>query len=633
MRKIILFLLLITSFISNAQNAQDIIDGLKKELQTKPDEKRETEIFSDLIWQYRGINTDSAIVYGEKALGKKIIFKDSTLLGQTYSNIGAVYLSISKIDIAKKNYLKAYEIRKIQKDKAAMARISANLGGIYNFEHNNVKALKHFLESVAFFESINNQELVATTYSNMSNIFIEQKDYNKALLYAKKAIDIFEKGVKSQNLCYSYGALGNCYLAKNDTLNAKIAYEKGIKAAKEIGNKAAVSKIYVSLSSLSLNDKKNIKVDSIMNLADEYGKNIKLQTKNSYYILTKGENLLNNKEYLKAKAEFLIAKKNYSKDKDNKALLETYRFLLITNNKLSLKDSVDFYINEYALLQDKVINNKTAKINSELETKYQTAKKEQEISKKNNQIIIASIVALSFLLLGFLLYKNQKTKNQQQKQESELKEALLKIEAENQLQEQRMGISKELHDNIGSQLTFVISSIDTLKQNYPSTNEKIDSQLENINAFTKNTITELRDTVWIMNTKDIDANALKERLLENIERAKMSNPNINFKVNISDFSIDNSQIALNLYRTIQEAVNNALKYAKASEIEVSIHEKENKILALVVDNGLGFDLETAKKGNGLKNMKKRVQVCKGNFEITSQENFGTTINIEIPKYT
>lgn len=249
-------------------------------------------------------------------------------------------------------------------------------------------------------------------------------------------------------------------------------------------------------------------------------------------------------------------------------------------------DSSILYFNKFNLLKEKLQKNSILKSTAELETKYQTSKKEQLIQKQqtdakqqNLYFVIVSLIGLLAIVLGYFFYKQQKTKNEQQKQESALKETLLKIEAENQLQVQRLGISKELHDNIGSQLTFVISSIDTLKQNYPSTNDKIDSQLENINAFTKNTITELRDTVWVMNTKDINGDALKERLQDNMERAKITYENINFKIDIDTFSIDNSVMALNLFRTIQEAINNALKYANATEIAIAIHKKDNQIEA------------------------------------------------------
>ena len=76
---------------------------------------------------------------------------------------------------------------------------------------------------------------------------------------------------------------------------------------------------------------------------------------------------------------------------------------------------------------------------------------------------------------------------------------MAKIETQNKLQEQRLRISRDLHDNIGAQLTFIISSIDNLKFGFTDISEKLGSKLSNISSFTQQTIYELRDTIWAMN--------------------------------------------------------------------------------------------------------------------------------------
>ena len=72
-----------------------------------------------------------------------------------------------------------------------------------------------------------------------------------------------------------------------------------------------------------------------------------------------------------------------------------------------------------------------------------------------------------------MFYNQQKLKNRQLQKENELKDALIKIETQNRLQEQRLRISRDLHDNIGAQLTFIISSIDYLKYGFEIKNEKL----------------------------------------------------------------------------------------------------------------------------------------------------------------
>jgi len=72
-----------------------------------------------------------------------------------------------------------------------------------------------------------------------------------------------------------------------------------------------------------------------------------------------------------------------------------------------------------------------------------------------------------------MFYNQQKLRNSQLRKENELKTALAQIETQNRLQEQRLRISRDLHDNIGAQLTFIISSIDTLKLRFKDMNEKL----------------------------------------------------------------------------------------------------------------------------------------------------------------
>lgn len=85
------FVLLTISLSAPAQNAQDIIDTLKKDLKTNPDTKKTATIYSDLTWYYSTVSIDSALHYGKKAVVESIKLGDSTLIAQVYSDVGAAY--------------------------------------------------------------------------------------------------------------------------------------------------------------------------------------------------------------------------------------------------------------------------------------------------------------------------------------------------------------------------------------------------------------------------------------------------------------------------------------------------------------------------------------------------------------
>src|SRR5690606_32547763 len=153
----------------------------------------------------------------------------------------------------------------------------------------------------------------------------------------------------------------------------------------------------------------------------------------------------------------------------------------------------------HSSIQDDVVNNlnpnthfykltNTSKEHQLLLYRVDIAEKNLIIQKRNAQVYGLIGLALVLMLIGYLFYKQQKLKNDQLLKENELKDALLKIETQSRLQEQRLRISRDLHDNIGAQLTFIISSIDNLKYGFDIKDEKLTAKLNTISNFTSSTI-------------------------------------------------------------------------------------------------------------------------------------------------
>ncbi|MFV0470466.1 MAG: sensor histidine kinase [Paludibacteraceae bacterium] len=191
-----------------------------------------------------------------------------------------------------------------------------------------------------------------------------------------------------------------------------------------------------------------------------------------------------------------------------------------------------------------------------------------------------------------------------------------------------------MHDHIGSQLTFITSSVDILNYLCGNSDNKVLDRLTQIGDFTSSTIVELRDTIWAMNNNDFTFEDLHRQLLKFIDKAKLANDDIVFNFSIDDKlkSVHFSSLAgMNMYRTIQEAVNNALKYSDGREISVNILDRDNKIHISIRDNGKGFDMKTVSIGNGLHNMRKRIEDIEGEYTIVSELNKGTAISVVLLK--
>lgn len=636
-KTIFLCLFFIISNLS-AQNAQDIIDGLKKELKNNPDDKKRASIYSDLTWYYSNVAIDSALHYGKKAIIESTKLGDSTLIAQVYSDVGAVYFRNTDFAKSKENYIKANLIRKAKKDYAGVAKINANLANIYLNTKEFEKAMAKFLESLAYFERTKDYNNISVTKSNIGQLFTNLRDYPNAIKYLTQAIEYSKTNNQKDRLCEQYLNLARAYEHLNELEKAEFFYKKSITNCNAVGNKKGMAIDYQGLA--IINSKKNKDSLSHINLKLSEGlKNqVNSQTDKANLKLSFVRNLIKGKKFEEAKTTLLVIKKVFENQKSEEDLLFTYKYLIAVYANQKQSDSTVFYTEKYTTLNEKFLTTAVLKQTAELEAKYQTAKKEKlliqskaDAKQKTSLLILISFLAFFIAVVGYLFFRQQRLKNAQQEQEHKLNSAIAKIETQNKLQEQRLSISRDLHDNIGAQLTFIISSVDNIKYAFDIQNPKLDTKLDSISGFTKSTIIELRDTIWAMNSNEISYEDLEARINNFIEKAKEVKEEISFSFAI-DKSLKNIKLTsvqgMNIYRTIQEAINNSLKYANATIIAINVKKINATTKITIQDNGSGFDQAVIEKGNGLLNMKKRIEEIQGKFDLTSS-NEGTKIEILI----
>ena len=640
MKKIVVLFLISIQF-AYAQNAQVLIDKLKSELQTDPDTKRTATIYSDLTWYYSNISTDSALSYGQKAITESTKLKDSVLIAQINSDLGAVYFRRGDYDNSKKYYLTALKIRKLRKDNLGVAKVNLNIANLLNKESKKEQALKYYLDGIDYFEKVNNPEIVSTTKANVGSLFVELKNYPKAKKYLQEAIQYQEANNQDNGLCTSYLSMGNVYLKTKDTINAIKYYQKSILSSKKVGNNISLSSAMNNLGSIRSEQQKSAEALALFNKSKTLRDSLNLSKNETILSLSIVKEHIMYQRFDKANAALYKLKKEYEKDPTaQENLLQTYQFFIHTYAYLKESDSVNYYNNLASKIQSTIIETAVARQTNELEEKYQSEKKEKqllqkaiEIKNSRNRLILVSSVAFFLFLIGFLLYRQQKLKNTQQQQEFELTSAIAKIETQNKLQEQRLQISRDLHDNIGSQLTFIISSVDNIKYAFNIDNSKLDNKLSSISNFAKSTIIELRDTIWAMNNSEITFEDLQTRIHNFVEKAKEAKDTIAFDFKVQKAVMETkftSIEGMNIYRTIQEAVNNSIKYAEAKNIKIDIKHLKNDIIINISDDGKGFDDNEIELGNGINNMKKRITDCGGIIKFKTKPNEGTEITIRFP---
>lgn len=648
MKKIVLFICLVILSKGYSQSLEDLISNSKDKLKTATTLKSKSKLSADLAWYYCHVNVDSALVYGNESLRLSKETKNDTLIGQSLNDLSTVYFVRGDYPKAINLAKKSLKYRKKLSDTAGIASLYNKLGNNYNKTNVLDSTIYYYLKARDFYLKQSDSLNSYLIESNIASTYYTSGSYDKALKYLDKSIAFFQKNSLKRQLSNSYVTLGNISLSKTDTIKAIGYFEKAEEVATEAKNYVGLASALNNLSTIynGLNDidkstsyiKRAIEIrESIGALGDLESAKLTLAMNN----FTLGK--------IKQSKEILYQIKPYlKKTKANDKLQNLYETLMLIHAFEKNIDSLNFYSKVYKQTLNTNIGETNLKYSQEIEAKYETEKKEKEIiiqraalaenklnlNRKNIQLLGLGIVAVLLSILGYLLYNQQKLRNKQLQKEAELKQALVRIETQNKLQEQRLRISRDLHDNIGAQLTFIISSIENLQYGFNIKNEKLNKKLVGISAFTKDTIYELRDTIWAMNKSEISLEDLQTRISNFVEKADKHSEAIQFQFLLSDNIVDEiiftSVKGMNIYRIVQEAIHNAIKYADAKNISVKVSKESNQLCIDIVDDGKGFDVNGVSDGNGLNNIRKRAKDINASIAIESEIHNGTSILLGVP---
>lgn len=623
----------------SGQNTETIIENLKNQLSSDLAPAKQATIFSDLAWYYSAISTDSALYYGKKAEIAAINLSDSVLLSQVFSDVGAIYFRKGDFENSRQYYLMSHAIRKARNDNKGVAKINNNLANIYEKTQQYELAMSAYLSALKYFETTNDSNTIHVIKGNVGLVLLKIKNYEKSFKYLQDVVSYQTRNNATEGLCVSCLNLGNVYLELADTLNALTMYEKSIQACKKVANKKGLSSGYNNIATIKTAQKKNQEARSLYQASQKMRNELNTALDKSNFDFNLANELFANKQYDEAKTLFLTTEEVFTKNKSLHKLQLCYKLLIQIYAVNHQADSVNIYTNKLIGLNNSLLQDIVSETTAELEAKYETLKNEKQLleqkdetNKQKTMVIRISLLAVLLACTAFLIYWHHKQKNKHLARDFELKLALAEGEKNNKLQEQRLTISRDLHDNIGSQLTFIISSIESVKYTFQLKDKKLNDKLDSIRTFTKWTIQELRDTIWAMNSNKIMYEDLELQLLNFINNAKFTTTGIEFTFDINDNTKNRSFSSLqgmNVFRAIQEAINNSLKYAQPTQIKIDMFAMNSTTQIVVSDNGKGFDVASVQKGNGLNNMCRRMTDIGGTCSIESATK-GTQITLTIP---
>ena len=574
--------------------------------------KNESKLYQAMASHVKGVYylNSSSYELAKKQFEKTINWingpKYDTIKAKSYIGLGNYYKNTGDYPTAFRYLFKSLKIYEKFKNKYGISASRGSIAQIY-LQKNDVESAKKNLKiGLNVLGNSKHNHFYLISSHTLANIYGMSGDFEKALAIDKECLTISNQIKSPRNKVMFLDNKANCFMYSNQLDSAAYYFNECLKIDIIVGEKKQVADTYTNLGHLALFRKDYKKAEKYLNQSITILKSI------------------NQKPNITDAYSVLI--ELYEKQGDFKKALATQKekeniYLQIISEK-----------KEAALAEFNILYETQKKEQQLAENKVLLLQKQTEVFQKNQIVLVVSILAFCIAFVGFMLYRQQKNKNRQQEQEFQLKTAIAQIEKQNELQGQRLQISRDLHDNIGAHLTFIISSIDTIMYAFELKNSKLELKLTNISNFAKSTIIELRDTIWAMNYHEISIEELQSRILNFIEKAKDSKETIQFTIAIDDHLKEmkmSSLKGMNFYRLIQEAINNAIKHAEATQINLEITLVENTLKILIEDNGKGFDLATIEKGSGLINMQKRSDEIGGLLSVKSKQDQGTTISMFI----
>ncbi|HKR05096.1 MAG TPA: tetratricopeptide repeat protein [Bacteroidia bacterium] len=616
---------------------------------------------------------------------------------------GVIYKSKGDFNEALKYCLEALKIREELNDQQGMAGSYVNISGLYSTLGDDANELKYMELAIKNFEAINDKKGLGLILHNQSQFYFAHGDYEKALAtnlkaqkfseeagdlinitfcliytgvvynemgeydksieYILKALDLTAQTGDKSNEGIAYSNLGLNYQYKGDLEKAFYYQQKYLQVATEMNDKKNIAHAYYMLSSLFESERER----KIKN--NDASAPVMLDSAMHYSLLAKRQYEEIGAKDVLATALLFCGKFSIKKKKFDDALSYLQQALQIALESENKRDRMHAYLylsdlyaakNEfekalkfhtsYADLKDSILNETSIKNISELNSRFEAEKKDNQITLLKNQQTIDRMniqqasLKQKFALAGLLVlllfsaytyYRYRQRiilSNRLSASFTELKQTqsqLIETERQREQEKIRLRISRDIHDEIGGNLTKIALLSDVISSETKTNGSETKQSLDKISEYARNVNTSLSEIVWSVNPKQDTLESLIA-YMRNYIHSFLSDTGINFTINFPEPSESvslNPDLKRNIFLVLKESLNNAVKYSRAKNITIRFNLNEKQFQFNITDDGIGMNGEQkSASGNGLNNMRFRMEQSGCQLKIVTSPGNGCEIN-------
>lgn len=627
MKNLGVYLVLISvSFFCQAQQSLDSLKNLLHENGTKGDSAQIKYYTAYIGYLYHSNKSyDSALTYYNKILHQKLLSTDSTLLATTLNGIGACYYGLGLPDSSLNNYSKALQLFSQLKDTVRALDVEANIAIVYKDVGLYEKALETSFSLLTKLIARTPDRALASCYNTIALVYDATGDYPNALDYHRKALSV-RKGLHyTKGEAQSHQNLGELFRSIKRYDSALYHLLRALDIKKQIGDEAGSSSTLNSIGNLYLDQGKPVASGEYLSksLAIARRSNDKPRQAVTLKDLSHLKILLG--QYHEAIPLLSESEKLSRETKQINNLRENLELKIdLLNRQGQFAKAVDVY-QELLIIRDSLLNIETAKNLKSIEIRYETERKEQQITLleqrqkthlaelQNKEIQINSLsggILLLFIIVILILYSIWNIRKNK-----------LRIET----------LHKELHHRVKNNLQ-ILSSILSLQA----------EQLTDVDAINAARSTESRINAMALihrklynvdDNRSIDIHGYVHELTQYLMHAYgYDESTIKLQIDVAKMQVDVDKI-IPLGLVLNELISNAFKYAFIDHADpiliLSIHPNQKMLKIIIDDNGRGFDntVSGTNASFGIKMVAMLLKELRGNFSVQTQNGTRYTLNI------
>jgi signal transduction histidine kinase len=622
----------------------DVLKNLDKALKISESLKNSPEkrnILADMAFKYYDLGQDNQFNRSSDILLKDShASKDSINLGKAYRCKATYHKNIQSLDSSYYYYLKSEKLYYKTSDQLILANILLNKGIVQYLRSDFLGAELSLTRAYTIFKDSEKKDKLYATLNQFGLVYNELKEYDKAVFYHNKALETvieFKLQNEEHQEAVCYNNLGYLYLKQKNYLKAITNFEAALKDKTIINDDPDLYALLIDNLAYSRLQSSNYK-----DLPNLFFEALKIREKlndptvvvGSYIHLSEYYQKTNNTSESIKYSELALKKARGSNIANNVVLALKQASIVDKKNSFN-------YSNEYIKISDSLQiaerNSKDRFAKIQLETN-EIIEENQGLAEKNRNLLYVFVVTFILVVLLFVVRAQRARtrellyKQAQQKANEDIYNLMMSQQAiiDESRSKEKKRLAQDLHDGVLGRMFGLRLNLDSL--NSSTDEEAVQKRFELLNEL-KTIEQDIREISHDLNReKQVLINnfvSIVHNLLEEQKNAFDAEVNYTIDSAVNWDKIGNA-IKINLYRILQEGLQNINKYANAKNIFVEIKGDEENVYLKIKDDGIGFDVNRKSKGIGMQNMISRTHDCKGIIDITSKKDEGTKIVITIP---